>query len=374
MKHLRCLLAAMLTILLGVSSAPAQQPRFHALIVADTSPWAQWGRFQMNVQMDAAMMRSLVATNVPDHQLVFHFYDLSEDTSGDPGRIADLVSEVPAQGEDVFFFYYSGHGGSDDRGQYLAMAGGRLYRDEIRDRMRRKGNRLNVIITDCCNQRSDGQQFGAPAMDMRPPPTVTPLFRSLFFEPRGTVDINGSSPNEAAFFVPLDDESGVPPASLFTTQIEKFVYRFKQQPTTWDHFLRSVSLNVHLAFRAAYPNGATAGKGGTFQTDQNVYAYEYPGMPPKQGPRTGFIVRDHQNQGAMIVGVRAGFPASEVYDLSARRYVSLQPGEIIVAANNRRVQTVADIVGITERSPQVMRLTVRDPRDGDREVLMRLRY
>ncbi len=96
-------------------------------------------------------------------------------------------------------------------------------------------------------------------------------------------------------------------------------------------------------------------------------------MPAKQGPRTGFTVRDHRNQGVMVIQVRAGFPASQVYDLSARRYVSLQPGELIVAANNIPIRTVAEIVDVTRASPQVMRLKIRNQR-GEREVLMRLRY
>jgi hypothetical protein len=280
--------------------------------------------------MDSSVMMSLFATNVPEHQLVFHNEEIADNASGDPARIKQLIKSIAAGPNDSFVVYFSGHGGNDDRGQYLSFAGGRLYRDELRALMQQKGARLNVIITDCCNQRADGEDFGAPAMDMQPPPAVTPLFQSLFFQPSGIVDINGSSPGEAAFFAPLDDESGALPGSLFTSQMERFIYRYKQQPSSWDHFLRSVSLNVHLAFRAGYPAGAVGGKGGRFQSDQNVYAYEYPGMPPKQGPRTGFVVRDQQNQGAMITKVRAGFPASQVYDLSTRRYVSLQPGELLL--------------------------------------------
>ncbi len=372
MRHLILSIVAALFLAVGVAQS-AQAQRLHALILADTSPWANWGRYQLAVQMDSSVMMSLFATNVPEHQLVLRTEDIADNASGDPTRIVAMIKQMAVDPNDTFVFYFSGHGGSDDRGQYLAFAGGRLYRDEIRALLQQKGARLNVIITDCCNQRADGQNFGAPSMDMQPPATVTPLFQSLFFQPSGIVDISGSSPGEAAFFGPLDDESGDFPGSLFTSQIEKFIYRFKHYPSTWDHFLRSISLNVHLAFRAAYPGGAVGGKGGQFQSDQNVYAYQYPGMPPKQGPRTGFVVRDHQNQGAMITNVRAGFPASQVYDLSARRYVSLQPGEVIVAANNVPIRTVAEIVNVTRESPQVMRLKIRNQR-GDREVLMRLRY
>lgn len=351
----------------------AHAQRLHAMIVSDTSPWANWGRFLPSVTMDSASMFSLCATNVPERQLEFHPYEISENALGDPRRIAEFIQDVRVAANDTLLFYFSGHGGNDDRGQYLAFAGGRLYRDELRALLKQKGARLTVIITDCCNQRLDGEDFAAPSMDMEPPPAVTPLFRSLFFEPRGLVDINSSSPGEAAFFAPLGGPPEAPIGSLFTIQVANFVYRFRQQRTTWEHFMRSVSLNVHLAFRSGYPNGAVGSKGGKFQSDQNVYAYEYPGMPAKQGPRSGFTVRDSQNQGAVITQVRAGFPASQVYDLSAQRYVALQPGEVIVAANNLPIRTVAEIVAVIKNSPQVMRLKIRNSR-GDREVLMRLRY
>jgi hypothetical protein len=351
----------------------AQAQRMHAVILSDTSPWANWGLFLPSVTMDTASMFSLCATNVPEGQLEFHPLEISENALGDPRQIARFIQDIRVAPNDTLLFYFSGHGGHDDRGQYLAFAGGRLYRDELRALMKQKGARLNVIITDCCNQRMDGEDFAAPSMDMEPPPAVTPLFRSLFFEPQGLVDINSSSPGEAAFFAPLGGPPEAPVGSLFTIQIANFVYRFRQQRTTWDHFMRSVSLNVHLAFRSGYPNGAVGNKGGKFQSDQNVYAYEYPGMPAKQGPRSGFTVRDSQNRGAVITQVRAGFPASQVYDLSARRYVALQPGEVIVAANNLPIRTVAEIVDVIKNSPQVMRLKIRNSR-GDREVLMRLRY
>ena len=373
MRHFIRSIVTALILVAGIGHSTAQGQRLHALVLTDLSPWANWGRYQMSVQMDSSVMTTLFATNVPEHQLVCHDEIIAENASGDPVRIKQLVKSIAAGPDDTFVVYFSGHGGSDDRGQYLSFAGGRLYRDELRRLMQEKGARLNVIITDCCNQRADGEEFSYPSMDTRSPPTVTPLFQSLFFQPSGIVDINGSSPGEAAFFVPLDDESGASHCSLFTSQIESFIYRYRQHSCSWAHFLRSVSLNVHLAFRAGYPSGAFGGKGGRFQSDQSVYAYEYPGMPAKQGPRTGFVVRDQHNQGAMITSVRAGFPASQVYDLSARRYGTLHPGELIVEGNNVPVGTVAEIVELVKNSPQVMRLKIRNQR-GDREVLMRLRY
>lgn len=367
------LLAGML-LWLGCTASVANGQRMHAVIVTDTTPWAHWGEYQLKVEMDGAIMRSLVATNVPSHQLVSYPVELSSDDQAVPERIADLIRNIASGPDDVVLFYFSGHGGNDDRGEYLALAGGRLYRDVIREAVTGTGCRLAVILTDCCNQRSDGQAFGVPMMEMTPPPRVTPLFRSLFFEPSGLVDINASSPGEAAFFYPLHAELDFPGGSIFTSQIEQFVYRFQRQTSTWEHLLRSVSLNVHLAFRQHYPSGAVGSKGGTFQTDQNVYAFDYPGMPPQEGTRSGMTIREYQNQGAMIIRIRPGYPAAQVYDLAKRQYVSLQPGEIVVAANQQPIRTVSELVDAIGTSPQVLRLRVRSPHRGERDVLMRLRY
>ena len=202
-----------------VLHSTAQAQRLHALILTDTSPWADWGRYQTSVEMDSMVMMSLFATNVPKHQLVLDNFDLAENVLSDPARITQRLEQIQVGPNDTLFFYFSGHGGHDDRGHYLTLAGGRLYRDQIRAIVQQKGARLSVILTDCCNQRAAGQEFGAPAMDMEPPASVTPLFRSLFFEPQGIVDINGSSPGEAAFFTPLDSESEALPGSLLPARL-----------------------------------------------------------------------------------------------------------------------------------------------------------
>ena len=139
--------------------------------------------------------------------------------------VSELITELSVTANDTIFFYYSGHGGNDDRGHYLGLPQGRLYRSELRQLLENKGARLVVLITDCCNQRSDGQAFGAPYMDMEPPAKVSPLFESLFLLPKGTVDINSSSPGEAAYFFPFGSETELAPSSIFTGEFVSFLDR-----------------------------------------------------------------------------------------------------------------------------------------------------
>ena len=144
-------------------------------------------------------------------------------------------------------------------------------------------------------------------------------------------------------------------------------------PPTWNDLLLEVGTNVHLAFRTGYPQGAKIAKGSAVQHDQTVYAIEYPNMPEKQGPRTGVKVRDENGRGAMIFAVDADSPATKVYDLTTKKYVSLRPGQLIVSANGKPITSASDLSASVVASPQILRFTIEDGRSKT-EYLMRLRY
>lgn len=371
-RQVNCCLAFVLLFCCCTHRIHAQT--VHAVVVADVSPSAQWGAFQLSVQMDGAILRSALARNLPEGQLNLQNFIIEEDQYGTPTAVSELIAELPVKANDTIFFYYSGHGGNDDRGHYLALPQGRLYRSELRQLLENKGARLVVLITDCCNQRSDGQAFGAPYMDMEPPTKVSPLFESLFLLPKGTVDINSSSPGEAAYFFPFGSETELAPSSIFTGEFVSFLDRFSDRQLTWGQLVQVVSLNVHLAFRAAYPKGASVAKGQSVQRDQNVYVSDYPGMPPSEGPRTGFSIREQEGKGVIITQVRAGYPAARVFDISTRRYRSLAIGEKIVGCNGELIETVAQLLEAVRKSPQIMRLTISGEDSREHDVLLRLRY
>ncbi len=95
------------------------------------------------------------------------------------------------------------------------------------------------------------------------------------------------------------------------------------------------------------------------QRDQTVYAIEYPKMPEKQGPRTGFKVHDDQGRGALIFAVDADSPAAKVFDLNAKKYVSLKPGQRVVAANGKSIANINELVSVIRESPQILRFNDR---------------
>ncbi len=369
-----CLFLTVLTGALGNTSWVSGQ-RLHAIVAGDSSEWAGWGKYAPNITLDTVWMYSILHRNVPRNQLEYYALPMELDEDSSPRNILRLLDDVHPGPRDTLLFYYTGHGAVDDRGHYLALAEGPLYRDELLNQLRAKGARLTVLLTDCCNVRSDGEAFAAPAPDDTPPPRVTPIFQSLFFEPKGVVDINSSSPGEGAFFFAASpDFPGGMTGSIFTGTLVSWFDDWRSQRSTWDNFVRGVSLRVHIAFREGYPQGAQIAKGAPRQPDQNVYAVAYPGMPAQHGPRTGVVVREAQGRGVRIVTVRPDSPAERAYDLTGRRSTPLPVGHLIVETNGQAIRGTEDFVNVTQASPQVMRLSVQGPRGDLRVFLMRLRY
>ena len=304
----RVLLLVLLSGFLGATMAPpVVAQRLHAIVVGDLSPSAGWGKYAPNITLDMLTMYVVLHENVPEDRLEYLPVSIEADEDSAPQLLLRLLDELHPKPNDTLLFYYTGHGAADDRGHYFALAQGPLYRDDLLNQLRGKGARLTVLLSDCCNARSDGRAYLAPAPRVNEPPTITPVFQSLFFEPRGVVDVNSSSPGESAFFVPETEASKTMPGSLFTKQLADWFTQQKRRSATWDQLLRSVSLQVHVAFRDGYPRGAEVAKGAARQMDQNVYAVAYPGMPERSGPRTGLIVRDHAGHGALDHRSGTGF-------------------------------------------------------------------
>lgn len=359
------------TLLALASPEAAQAQKVHALLVADASPSAQWGRNAPNIHMDQTLMLSMLFDHVPADRLVFEMLSIEEDRDATPATIERAIERLQPGPDDTVLFYYTGHGAIDDGGEYFDLKGGKLRRKEVRAALEAKKPRLAALVTDCCNVRSDGERIAAAAPGPDEPQDYTPWFRSLFIDPRGVVDVNACAPGESAFFPPESLETL--PGSFFTKALTENARANRDRSGTWDELLTGVSLQVHVWFRQSYPDGVAVAKGAVSQRDQNVYAYDYPGMPTERGQRAGVTVRDREGEGAMIVTVRADYPATKVFDLQANRYTSLEPRQVVLSVNGREIRGTDDFLTAVRSSPQVMRLVVLT-REGEREFLMRLRY
>lgn len=360
------------TVVAGWSGVPTLRAQtLHALVIADLSPWAGWGKYAPAIQGDAAILFFQLHSQIPPQQLNYHSLQMFDNRASDPAAIREALAEITVRPQDTLLVYFTGHGSHDDQGHYFDLAQGKLYRSDLKALMETKAPRLNVLLTDSCDLRSDGEDFFAPFLMPIEPATASPLFRSLFFTPEGWVDINSSAPNEASFVGQLRDEEL--PGSLFTSELNRFWERHQHRPSTWDLLVREVSIGVSVAFQANYPKGAMLAKGSKVQTAQNVYPLAYPGMPPQDGPRSGLVVRDHPGGGALITEVTPGYPGQRVFDIQAKVYGTLRAGQVIINVNGQPIADAEAFAVVVRRSPQIMRLTiVSGERTG--EVLARLRY
>ncbi|MFO0904977.1 MAG: caspase family protein [Pirellulales bacterium] len=363
------------SILLACLVSPAYGQRLHVLLVSDQSPAAHWGVYEPHVALDIQRMSWLLRDNLPPAQVTRQTLVFTRDRDAAPERVLAAIERLEPASDDAVLFYYTGHGAADDRGHYLALAGGPLYRETIREALERKGARLVVLLTDCCNLRSDGRRMVAMApAPPEPPAAPPPLFRTLFFEASGVVDVNASSPGEAAYFTASPEDQGIDSyGSLFTRAISQFVEQHLQEEQSWHDLLVAASFGVHVGFREGYPRGAKALDGQSLQRDQNVYAIEYPGKPASEGSRTGMVFMERK-RGVEILQVEASSPGEAAFDLSTKDYTQLLPGQRIVAVNGHAIERLDQLAKQIDASPQVMRVKIVDAEGETREVLIRLRY
>jgi hypothetical protein len=366
-------LVVLLALVSALGATVARGETLHAILVADTSPSAGFGEYTMAVAMDLAAVDAMLATNMPERQVNTVRLEFDADDTSDPAACLQAIESLTVAPNDAILFYYSGHGSADDEGPYFDLARGKLRRRAILDALAQKRPRLAVLLSDCCNTRSDGYLYAAPSMEIEPPAKPSPLFRSLFLEPAGVVDLTSAAPGESAFFRPLDFDEGLP-GSIFTQELCEWVERRRGERRSWDDLVRGVSLEVHAAFRSHYPKGASVAKGARVQGVQTVHPFTYPGMPASEGSRTGIVVRDHAGQGAVITELLPGSPAAEVFHITRGTFMALTPKQVITAINGRAVADVAAMQRAVEQSPRIMRVTVRDAGHGTFDVLLRTAY
>jgi hypothetical protein len=351
-----------------------QAQTLHAVLVGDVSPSAGWGKYTGSVAMDLTQVSTSISENMPESRVHLIRLEIEEDQDSSPANLLDAVSRIEAKSGDAILFYFTGHGSADDQGHYLALAQGKLYRKDLLDALVRKNGKMVALITDCCNTRSDGYLYAAPYIHVERPRSPTPLFKKLFFETEGVVDINSSSPGQSSFFAPIKEGPPDSLGSIFTLEWVKWNSQEKSKPRSWDELVRSVGLMVHKSFHDYYPKGASIAKGAPIQTEQSIFPFTYPGMPPAEGPRSGIIVRDFPGRGSVIIEVTPGSPATGVFLIRQERFASLQPQQVVVAVNGKPTPDTESVVREIKASPQIMRMTVRDAKQGTFDALIRMKY
>lgn len=223
-----------LNALWGAPPPPPELKKLHALLVIDTN--AGLGE---SVEIDGHRIEMLLKNNIPAKRLDLQILT-GKDVTAD--KILKYYQSINVNRSDALFFYYAGHGATDPgKGHFLALQELKvqpLIRSTLVQSMERKQAGFVVVLTDCCSSRFKLQDSKKHRkVPHIPTDEPTPVFRCLFFQHRGVVDITAATfdekkkQNEAAFG---DETQG----GIFTRTLGKLLSKdLKELDTNRDGFV-----------------------------------------------------------------------------------------------------------------------------------------
>jgi hypothetical protein len=116
-----------------------------------------------------------------------------------PDRLLGHCRGLRVGSEEAVLFYYSGHGGYHrNKGHFLALTHGPLYRRDVLSALQEQRPRLIVLLTDCCSDYAGGAFQEEPAGAVKPiAGTGQRQKRALLQEPAAQVRIGRADPRRA---------------------------------------------------------------------------------------------------------------------------------------------------------------------------------
>lgn len=329
----------------------ADEPRFHLLIVADTNDPS----IGESVKADLNWVEDIFRGNVPAAQL--RVATLSENRVTPQQILAAAGGLAVRPKEDVAVFYYSGHGAFDRRADEHVLLPGRqrLLRKEVRAALERLRPRLAVLMTDTCSVFLPSP---VPTPMLPPAERVSPLFRALFLQPTGLIDISCTRPGEVA----RGDSNG----GYFTWALWQFVEHNQQRSSTWSELLGDVNRRVRRSHDDARQTACFVTRQG--EDGLNAAAESRDPEPPRQraqGVRFGVSAEAtpyaRRMGGVQVTLVMPGYPGTDLRRQGDGKQFYLVPGrDIITHINGVRVTSKQELVDAVYDSPPRMVVRVYD--------------
>lgn len=119
-------------------------------------------------------------------------------------NIKKELENLTIQESDILFFYYGGHGGMENGRLFLWPCNEEnLYRDEIQSIVASKNAALSFILTDACSSSIDSVGYTNLLNymgDMVNENANDEIYRHLFLEYRGTLDLTAATEGQYAWF------------------------------------------------------------------------------------------------------------------------------------------------------------------------------
>ena len=269
-----------LITVISSASLKAEAARVHLIAVGDTLD-KDIGKFVIED------LQSLVSTFEQIGKKSLLPPVVLKDMDCNPAAIYESLDKLHIHSGDTVVFYFTGHGAYDkENGQFLQIPrlgnNGDVSRNNLRDKLKewvdKRQIRLGVIMTDMCNLQKiiampkpplpQGLGAEAPFDDL-------PIFKALFLESEGFVDVSSASTNEAAATYPQftfpGDQEGICDGSIYSTVFSNLLNLHKNDRLSWESFLnQKVKPKVQLEFQKNFKDGIDLPDGVTTQRTQTV--------------------------------------------------------------------------------------------------------
>lgn len=188
------LISLILAVFLFASQAKGAATRLHIILVIDAAA-ANVGRGAL---VNKKLMSEVINKSFKGHEeRLASWTNIVASDSFDltPDAVLKDIEALDVRSTDSIFFYYCGHGAweterlpsGDEKGQFLAMSGGNLFRSDLRTALVKKHPYSIVMLTDCCS-----------SLTTKNPPEVSKIdgewetFHDLFFLQPGIFDITAA--------------------------------------------------------------------------------------------------------------------------------------------------------------------------------------
>jgi hypothetical protein len=333
----------------------ARASTLHVLLLCDTED----DRIGQYAAVDHLHMMSLFKGNVRERDL--RLVDLAGNKFTSDKALAELrrITSV-LQPDDAVVIYFSGHGGyAQGGGHGLLIRNRTVYRRTILQELEKRRCRLKVIITDACFQESVLPPSKAAAYVEHPPET-SPLFRRLFFESRGLLDMNSCVKTQVALCNEADHGKG----SLFTSVLnDALSENAHSYDYNWDNLLDDLITKTPQRFREYI---------GQFENQRSqdpvLFSNFLAGVSdgrnePVNHTRLGLLIEEFNGQ--MIVRGRDEFGVgSNLREQGKTANWVLDPGDVIRELNGIEVTSQQQFASILESSGRELQLRVQS---GNRE-------
>lgn len=178
-------------LLLSVAlTTTAHAQRLFVLVAGDTTD----AKTRDGIQQNMEWIQTTFRANVPPDQLIVRFLQGDKLTRK---TLLDSITQCPVGAHDTFVVWWLGRGTFEDKQRFLLLPSGeKIARTAIRDNLVARPARLAVMILDTYGRSLPSAKLPEKTMEPVPADTLSPVFRSLFFAPRGLIAIDSAEPDQ----------------------------------------------------------------------------------------------------------------------------------------------------------------------------------